>query len=528
MAIYRTVARRLQTLRDHLLLACGGSVGRGLAVAFLLAATLSAGGAEVRLIDAVKAGNVEAVRALVKRPTAATEVNAAEPDGTTALHWAVRNDDQELAQLLVRAGAKPTAVNRYGVTPLSLAASNASAPMVDLLLAAGADPNSSLPQGETVLMTAARAGSPQVVAALLAHGAKVDGKDERLGETALMWAAAHNHPEIVRLLVQHGAAVDGRSKPLEYTKDRFGLEGVLTILPRGSWTPLMYAAREGAVEATRALIDAGADVNLTDPEQTTALIRAIVNMHYDVAGLLLERGADPNITDTSNMGALYAVAEMETIGEIYGRPARQFNDKLDGVALAKLLLAHGAKPNAQLRTSTIQKNHTPGEGSLGNGATPLMRAAKGGDYRLMQVLLDGGADPTVRQNNGATALMIAAGLGRGLGAFQKDVGTDDDMFQAVKLCLARYVDPNVANDAGQTALHFAVRTSDAMVRLLAQNGAVLDVKDRQGRTPMDYAQGVGVRGRAGGGVPVRESTVKLLSKLLADQGKPVANPPKAD
>jgi ankyrin repeat protein len=251
-------------------------------------------------------------------------------------------------------------------------------------------------------------------------------------------------------------------------------------------------------------------------------------MHYDVAGVLVERGADPNLADTSNMAALYAVAEMETIGEIYGRPARRFEDKLDGPALAKLLLAHGAKPNAQLRTATIQKNHTPGEGTLGNGATPLMRAAKGGDYKLMQVLLDAGADPTVLQSNGATALMIAAGLGRGGGAFQKDVGTEDDMFRSAKLCLDRWVDPNVTNAAGQTALHFAVRTSDALVKLLADRGATLDVKDRQGRTPLDYARGVGVRGRAGGAAPDRTSTVTLLSKLLAEHGKPVAEPSKGN
>jgi ankyrin repeat protein len=501
---------------------------RGSLAALLLVATLSAGGAEVRLLDAVKAGNREAVRALLKRPTAANDVNAVEPDGTTALHWAVRAEDGDTAQLLLRAGAKPNVANRYGVTPISLAAANANAALVEMLLAAGADANTSLPHGETVLMTAARTGNPEAVKALLMHGANVNAKEDRLGETALMWAAAHNHPEVVRLLIASGAPVDGRSTPLSYDKDRFGLEGVLTILPRGNWTPLMYAAREGAVEATRALADAGADLDLTDPEQTTALIRAIVNVHYDVAAVLLEHGADPNVADTSNMAALYAVAEMETIGEIYGRPARQFTDKLDGLGLVKMLLAHGAKPNAQLRTATIQKNHTPGEGTLGNGATPLMRAAKGGDYRIMQALLDAGADPTIRQNNGATALMIAAGLGRGLGAFQKDVGTEEDMFRSVKLCLERYVDPNVTNDAGQTALHFAVRTGDAMVKLLADYGATLDVKDRQGRTPIDYARGVGVRGRAGGGVPVRESTVALLSKLLANQGKPASDPPKAN
>jgi ankyrin len=399
------------------------------------------------------------------------------------------------------------------VTPLSLAVENGSAAIVSLLLDAGADARGSLPQGETVLMTAARAGNPQVVGALLARGADVHAKEDQLGETALMWAAARNHPDVVRLLVAAGAQVNGRSNPLQYDRDRFGLEGVLTILPRGNWTPLMYAAREGAVEATRALADSGADLNLIDPEGTTALVRAIVNFHYDVAGVLLEKGADPNIADSSAMAPLYAVAEMNTIGEIYGRPQRKPTDALDAWALAKLLLARGARPNATLRAPTIQKNHTPGEGTLGAGATPLMRAAKGGDHRMMRLLLDGGADPALAQRNGTTALMIASGLGRGVGAFQRDVGTEDDMVQSARLLIERGVDVNAATDAGQTAMHVAVRLSDPLVRLLADRGARVDIKDRQGRTPLDYARGVGVRGRAGGPVPVRDSTVALLNEL---------------
>jgi ankyrin repeat protein len=481
-------------------------------------ASLTIGGAEIRLIDAVKSGNRDAVVALLKKPGGTADVNAREADGTTALHWAVRSDDGPIVQRLLAAGARADAANRYGVTPLSLAAANGNAEIVDRLLAAGADVNATLPQGETALMTAARTGSVEVAQRLIARGAAVGAKEEQLGETALMWAASHDHAGVVRLLIAHGADVNERSKPLQYDKDRFGLEGVLTILPRGNWTPLMYAARDGAVEAASALADAGADLNLIDPEGTTALVRAIVNVHYDVAGVLLEHGADPNVADSSGMAALYAVAEMNTIGEIYGRPARRFNDKIDAVALVKLLLARGANPNARLKTPTIQKNHTPGEGSLGSGATPLMRAAKGGDYRVMQALLDGGADPSATQNNGTTALMIAAGLGRGVGAFQKDVGTDDDLLQAVKLCVEHGVDVNAVNDAGQNALHFAVRNGDPMVSYLANHGAVLNVKDRQGRTPLDYARGVGLRGRAGGPVAVRESTVLLLSKLMAAQG----------
>jgi uncharacterized protein len=492
---------------------------RVLLLVLLFAGTLVAGGQELRLAEAVKAGNRKAVRALLKQPAAAADVNLREADGTTALHWAVRANDLETAQLLLTSGARANVANRYGVTPLWLAAANGSAVLVEALLNAGADANTSMPQGETVLMAAARAGNPGAVQALLARGADVNAKEDGLGETALMWAAAENRAEAARLLIAHGAPVNGRSKELTYEKDRFGLEGVLTILPRGNWTPLMYAARQGAVDAARVLAEAGADLNLQDFEGTTALLRAIVNWHYDVAGVLVEKGANPNIADTSGMAALYAVVDMNTLGEIYGRPARHFSDKLDALDLVKMLLAHGAKPNAVLTGATVQKNHTPGDGSLAAGATPLMRAAKGGDYRLMRALLDGGADPALTQRNRATALMLASGLGRGTGAFQKDVGTEGDLFEAVKLLVEHGVDVNASNDAGQTALHFAVQSGDSLVKYLAEKGATLDVKDRQGRTPLDVALGVGVRGRAGGPAPERDSTVTLLRALMAATSK---------
>jgi ankyrin repeat protein len=483
-------------------------------IALLSVASLTVVGNEVRLADAVKAGNRAAVRELLKKPAGAVDVNAREVDGTTALHWAVRTNDVETAEMLLAAGARANVANRYGITPLWLAATNGNALLIEALLKAGADANTSMPQGETVLMTAARAGNPDAVQALLAHGADVDAREDGLGENALIWAAAGNHPEAARILIAQGAAIDGRSKALTYDKDRFGLEGVLTILPRGNWTPLMYAAREGSVDAARVLAEAGSNLNLTDPEGTTALVRAIVNWHYDVAGVLLEKGADPNIPDEAGMAALYAVADMNTLGEIYGRPARKLSDKLDAVGLVKVLLAHGANPNARLKGPTLQKNHTPGEGSLSDGATPLMRAAKGGDYAVMRALLDGGADAALTQRNGTTALMLAAGLGRGTGAFQKDVGTEADLLQAVKLCVERGVDVNAVSAAGQTALHFAVQSGDSLVKYLAQKGALLDVKDKQGRTPLDVALGVGVRGRAGGPAPERDSTVALLRQLM--------------
>jgi uncharacterized protein len=446
----------------------------------------------------------------------ATLLNAAgiEADGTTALDRAVRDDDIAAVRSLLHSGANPKAANRYGVTPLFLAATNGNAAMIETLLKAGADANAALPGGQTVLMTAARTGNPDAVRQLIAHGATVDAKENNYGETALMWAAAENHPEAAKVLMEHGADVNARSNPLEYSKDRFGLEGVMTILPHGHWTALMYAARQGSLAAARALADAHADLNLTDPDGTTALILAIINAHYDTAVMLVDKGADPNLADSAGMAALYAAVDMNTLGEIYGRPSRTFPDESDALGLMKALLRHGAKVNTQLTSATLTRAHTPGDGNLGPGTTPLMRAARNADADAMRLLLANGADPSLRERNGTTALMLAAGLGHGLGVFSKEYATEPAMLEAVKILVDQHVDVNAADNAGETALHFAAVASDPVVSYLAAHGANLEPKDKQGRTPLDMALGHGGRGRAGETPKVRESTVTLLKGLM--------------
>ena len=198
-------------------------------------------------------------------------------------------------------------------------------------------------------MTAARAGNPAVMRLLLARSkADVNARESAYGETALMWAAAENHAEAAQLLIEHGAAINARSQLMSYPKDRFGLEGVISILPHGQWTPLMYAARQGSLGALRVLVKAGADLNLSDPDGTTALVFAIINSHYDAARLLVEAGANPNLADTAGMAALYAAVDASTLGEIYGRPGKKVVNDSSALDLMNVLLAHGANPNAQL------------------------------------------------------------------------------------------------------------------------------------------------------------------------------------
>ncbi|HZM91774.1 MAG TPA: ankyrin repeat domain-containing protein [Vicinamibacterales bacterium] len=482
-------------------------------VALLSVASLSAGRSESPLSEAIQAGNREEIQKLLKDPAA---VKAAEADGTTPLHWAVRADDVETSKALLKAGANASAANRYGVTPLSLAAVNGNVALIEALLSAGASANSIVSKGQTVLMTAARTGNPAAVRVLIEGGADVNARESQLGETALMWAASENHAEVVTLLASRGADVNARSSTIQFPKDRFGLEGVLTILPHGNWSPLMYAARDGGVDAARALAKAGADINATDPDGTTALIFAIMNAHYDTANAILEAGADPNIVDKAGMAALYAAVDMSSLGEVYGMPPRKVNDTLKPADLISRLIAKGAVVDARLTSATLQRNHTPGEGQLGAGTTPLMRAARNGDYAAMKILLAAGADPTLKQPRGTTALMMASGLGRGLGVFAKDYGTEADLRQAVELLVERNVDVNASTDDGITAIHLAAQGGlDSIITVLAKAGARLDVKDKRGRTPVDMAMGVGGRGRAGGPPPVYERTAKLLKELGA-------------
>lgn len=485
-------------------------LGRYIIISCLVALAANAAAAE-SVADAAKDSDLAQVRALLKQHA---DVNASEPDGTTALHWAARSDDIELAKLLIAAGANVRAADRYGMTALTLAAMRGSAPMLELLIRAGAEPNTALPEGETVLMTAAHTGNPDAVQLLLSHGADPNVKEKSLGETALMWAAAENHADVVRLLVAAGAEMNAHSNVLHLAPFKWVTSGMVsTKLPRGGWTPLIYAARQGAIDAARVLADLHADLNLRDPDGSNALEIAIINAHYDFANMLLEKGADPNVADDTGMTALYAAVEMHTLSPTQGRAPLVPNDKLSDLDLIKSLLAHGANPNAQLERPILGRLHSDGDPSLGEGTTPLMRAAKANDIAVMKVLLDGGASPFLTQADYTNVVMIAARGGARVGGSSPSLKVSDDgAIQAIQLCLDRGVDVNAFNTGGLTAVHLAAgRGADKVVKYLADHGATLDLKSKKGLTPLDLAMGKGARRGRG---PVHESTVALLNSLM--------------
>src|SRR5215471_5361244 len=449
-------------------------------IAGLLALASAVNAADLRVLEAVKSGNVDSVRALVQQHA---DINAPGADGLTPLHLAVQAADARITQLL---------------------------------LSAGANANASLPEGETVLMTASRTGKADAIKALLSHGANPNAKESTLGETALMWAAAENHPEAVTALIEGGADVNARSTLLNLAPFKWVTSGMVsTTLPRGHWTALMYAARQNALGAARALAEKGADLNLTDPDGTTALVFAIINAHFDLAVMLLDKGADPNIADDTGMAALYAAVDMHTLGPMISRPAPKLVDELDAADLVKSLLAHGANANARLMKPVLGRHHDGGDASLGEGTTPLMRAVKTNDVEVMKLLLDAGASPFLTQKDYTTPLMIAAAGGARAGAYAAAFSvTEAGTIEAMKLLIDHGADVNSFNANGQTALHRAAqRGADQVVRFLAERGAKLDVKDKQGRMPVELAREPTRNPGAAPG-PGHESTAALLRQLM--------------
>ncbi|HET7221474.1 MAG TPA: ankyrin repeat domain-containing protein [Vicinamibacterales bacterium] len=435
-------------------------------------------GPSASLADAAEKADRARVAALLKQKA---DVNAAQADGMTALHWAVYHDDGEIAGQVLRAGANVNAANRYGVTPLSLACTNGSASLVTLLLTGGADPNLALPGGETPLMTAARTGTLASVKALLARGALVDAKDAARGQTALMWAAAEGHADVVRALLAAGADLRAR-------------------VPSGL-TPFLFAVREGRLDVARVFLAAGVDANETIPVDggrrrgyggpapragASALLLAVQNAHFELASVLLDAGANPN-PDLTGYTPLHAVTVVRKPGVGDNDPAPEGSGAIGSIDLVKKLVAKGADVNAKM-TKRVNLNNTRMNEI---GATPFMLAALTADAELMRTLADLGANPLATNVERSTALMMAAGLAtRSPG---EDAGTESEVLEAVQVALSLGADINAVDSNGETAMHAAAyKNLPLVVKFLASKGAKIDLwnqPNKFGWTPLAIAVG---------------------------------------
>jgi uncharacterized protein len=474
------------------------------------------------LVDAAKSGDRAAAISLIERRA---DINAPEPDGTTALHWAVHHDDVALAQRLIRAGARVNVRNEFGATPMSEAALAGNPQMLGLLLEAGADVESPNDDGQTALMVVARTGRVDAARLLIERGAKVNAVETWRGQTALMWASAQRQPEMVKLLIAHGADVDARATVNNWER-QVTAEPRAIYRPTGGLTPLLFAAREGCVDCARALADARADLNLADPDGITPLLMAVINDHFDLASLLIDRGANPLKWDLWGRGPLYAAVDLNTIPR-GGRPDRPSLDSTTPLQLVEKLLTAGANVNAQLKLPPPFRNvgNDRGlDGLLTTGTTPLLRAAKALDAPAIRVLLAHGARIDLPNARGVTPLMAAAGMGS-VDADTRGIYITEDVQQrsieSLTLLLAAGGDVNAKDPRGLTALHEAARWGwNDVVTFLVNHGADPAAKDARGNTPVESALGkTGGNSRGGQRIDVHEDTAALLRQLVAARAR---------
>ena len=456
---------------------------------------------DVRLADAAEANDDQKLRVLLQQKA---DVNAKQPDGMTALHWAVWHEELGVVSDLLRAGADVNAATDYQERPLGLACEAGNAELVELLLKAGADAAASRAGGETPLMTASRSGNPAVVRLLLAAGADVDAR-ERNQQTAAMWAAAEGHTDVLKLLLAAGADV---RTPLE-----------------SGWTPLFFAVREGRTAAVRWLLQQGLDVNAVmqgakRSRGPTPLVLAVQNGHFETAAAILKAGADVNLQPMGH-AALHAVTWVRKPVRGDGDPPPVGSGAVGSLQFVRMLVEHGADVNLRL-----EKGSSGFADFTTTGCTAFVLAAQTGDLPLLELLLELGADPTIPNADGATAMLAATGIGD-LGSGLEAAGTEAQAIAVIDRLLSLNLDINMVDENGETVVHGAAYQNwPKLIRHLTTRGAKADVwnqPNRWGWTPLIIAHGY----REGNFRP-DVATIVCLEEQLRSAGLPIPKDPGKD
>jgi ankyrin repeat protein len=473
------------------------------------------------LATLIQEGNRKAALTQIR---AGADVNAAQPDGTRPIHWAVYKVDYELLDTLIAKKAKVDVANEFGSTPLAEAAKLGDARLVKALLDAGARPDIPNQDGETALMLAIKTGELPVVDMLVKAGANVNARETFHNQTALMWAAAapKNGGEMVKLLLSKDADVRPRALYSDWGS-QITSEPRAQYRPVGGLTALLYAARGGCYQCVEALSGAGANVNIPTPEGVTPLMIALDNDHNDVAKLLLDRGANPNVWDWWGRTALYVaidrreavLAPLRTglvtirVPTAPAEPRASSGPPVSSMEIINALLAAGVDLNPQLNMHRPSRGGNSGrfvEEFYNTGCTPLLRATIAADVELVRILLDKGADPNIA-GMGLTPFLIAAGVGTGgrgtgLASSTSSGGAPNTAIMDLLVAHGANVNAQVTDTLtyslrisrapsateGMTALHVAAQKGRAdEVRYLLEKGAKTDLLDGSGRKPIDLA-----------------------------------------
>jgi ankyrin repeat protein len=427
-----------------------------------------------RLANAAESKRWTAVASLVEM---GVRVNESQPDGMTALHWAVYHGDEKSVRLLIDAKCDVNVATRYEVTPLAIACQLGRAESVERLLAGGADVNATLPGGVTLLMTACRTGSAEVVRHLLKSKARINAA-ERRGQTALMWATAEGHAAVMDLLIKVGADLNASTS--------------------NGFSAIMFAARQGHIDAVKRLLAAGVDVNTamypkskgnrTPRGGTSVLQLAVESGHFELALLLVQNGADPNDQRSgfTPLHALSWVRKPDRGENAKGDPSPRGSGRLTSLGFIRELVHAGADVNTRLNKGT------GGRAVLNKrGATPFLLAAKTADIPFMKLLLELGADPTIPNAEGCMPIAAAAGIG--VRAVGEEAGTEPEVIETIDFLMKLGADVNAKDQNGETAMHGAAyRNFPLVVASLAKHGAdpaVWNQKNKHGWTPAMIASG---------------------------------------